>query len=117
MTAKRFGMIKSKFTGMYVPVDNQHVYNFCGFEDGFTCMGFVNALNALQQKGTENGKIATQLLEENEQLKQEINSCLNDLNKLEIAIEKVQNEFKDNQEVQRAIARIIVIKRELKGDD
>lgn len=58
--------------------------------------------------------ILNEIADENEQLKQQRNEFLNDLDKLEIAITKVQNEFEDNSDVQKAIERIIIIKRELK---
>ena len=98
MTEKRFRMIKSKFTGMYVPVDNQHVYNFCGFEEEFTCMGFVNALNTLQQRGTENGKIAAQLLKENEQLKYQNEMLSDELQQCKAVINKEWSKYLKKKE-------------------
>ena len=69
MSEKRFGMIKTKTYGLYVPVDEMKIYNFSGFEDEFDCIRVVNALNDLEEKSRENGKIASKYLEENEQLK------------------------------------------------
>jgi len=73
MTEKRFGIIKTKTYGLYVPVDKMEVYNFSGFESEFDCIRVVNALNNLEEKRRENGKIACKYLEENEQLKHEVN--------------------------------------------
>ena len=72
MTEKRFGMIKSEFTGKYIPVDNNKFYNFCGFEDKWDCINFVRALNDFSKRAITNGKLASKYLEENEQLKQHI---------------------------------------------
>ena len=69
MTEKRFKMVKSEFTGKYVPVDNNNFYNFCGFEDKWDCMNFVRALNDFSKRAITNGKIASKYLEENEKLK------------------------------------------------
>ena len=70
MTEKRFKMVKSEFTGKYIPVDNNKFYNFCGFEDKWDCINFVRALNDFSKRAITNGKIASKYLEENEQLKQ-----------------------------------------------
>ena len=72
MTEKRFGIIKTKTYGLYVPVDEMKIYNFSGFEDELDCIRVVNALNDLEEKSRENGKIASKYLEENEQLKKEV---------------------------------------------
>ena len=72
MTEKRFGIIKTKTYGLYVPVDKMKVYNFSGFESELDCIRVVNALNDLEEKSRENGKIASKFLEENEQIKQTI---------------------------------------------
>ena len=69
MTEKRFGIIKTKTYGLYVPVDKMKVYNFSSFESELDCIRVVNALNDLEEKSRENGKIASKYLEENEQLK------------------------------------------------
>ena len=69
LTEKRFGMIKTKTYGLYVPVDKMKVYNFSSFESELDCIRVVNALNDLEEKSRENGKIASKYLEENEQLK------------------------------------------------
>ena len=45
MTEKRFGIIKTKTYGLYVPVDKMEVYNFSGFESELDCIRVVNALN------------------------------------------------------------------------
>lgn len=58
MTEKRFGIIKTKTYGLYVPVDKMKVYNFSSFESELDCIRVVNALNDLS--------------EENEQLRKEI---------------------------------------------
>ena len=71
LTEKRFGMIKTKTYGLYVPVDKMKVYNLSSFEDELDCIRVVNALNDLEEKSRENGKIASKYLEENEQLKDE----------------------------------------------
>ena len=68
MTEKRFKMVKSEFTGKYIPVDNNKFYNFCGFEDKWDCINFVRALNDFSKRAITNGKIASKYLEENEQL-------------------------------------------------
>ena len=47
-------------------------YNFSSFEDELDCIRVVNALNDLEEKSRENGKIASKYLEENGQLKQEV---------------------------------------------
>ena len=74
MTEKRFGIIKTKTYGLYVPVDKMEVYNFSSFESELDCIRVVNALNDLEEKSRENGKIASKYLEENEQLKKELES-------------------------------------------
>lgn len=71
MTEKRFGIIKTKTYGLYVPVDKMGFYNFSSFESELDCIRVVNALNDLEEKSRENGKIASKYLEENEQLKDE----------------------------------------------
>ena len=63
-------MIKSKISGLYVPVDEQKHYNFSGFEDEYDCIRIISALNDLYDMKVENGKIASAYLKENEQLKQ-----------------------------------------------
>jgi len=77
---KRFGMIKSEISGLYVPIDEQKSYNFFGLEDEYDCMRIVDALNNLYDMKVENGKIASAYLKENEQLKQELKRCRNWLN-------------------------------------
>ena len=47
---KRFKIWKSDITGHYVPVDELKVYAFSGFEEEFSCMSFVNALNELHEE-------------------------------------------------------------------
>lgn len=81
MTEKRFGIIKTKTYGLYVPVDKMEVYNFSGFESEFDCIRVVNALNNLEEKRRENGKIASKYLEENEQLKQRVQQLENNIEK------------------------------------
>lgn len=73
MAEKRFEIIKTKTYGLYVPVDKMKVYNFSSFESELDCIRVVNALNDLEEKSRENGKIASKYLEENEQLKSKIN--------------------------------------------
>lgn len=65
MTEKRFGIIKTKTYGLYVPVDKMKVYNFSGFESELDCIRVVDALNELD---SENQK----LKKENEELKSEL---------------------------------------------
>jgi len=72
MTEKRFGIIKNKTYGLYVPVDKMGFYNFSSFESELDCIRVVNALNDLEEKSRENGKLASKYLEENDQLKQEV---------------------------------------------
>ena len=67
---KRFIMIKSN--GLYVPIDEQQQYNFSGLKDESDCMRIINVLNILYDMKIENEKIANYLLEENEQLKKEV---------------------------------------------
>ena len=67
---KRFIMIKSN--GLYVPIDKQQQYNFSGLEDESDCMRIINVLNILYDMKVDNEKIANYLLEENEQLKKEV---------------------------------------------
>lgn len=71
MTEKRFGMFKSKVSGLYVPVDKWKFYNFSGIEEEYDCMRFIKALNDLEERGTINGKLASKYLEEKEQLKKQ----------------------------------------------
>ena len=68
---KRFGMVKTKDYDLYVPVDEMKFYIFPSFEDELDCIRVVNALNDLEEKSRVNGKLASQYLEENEQLKKE----------------------------------------------
>lgn len=77
MTEKRFGIIKTKTYGLYVPVDKMKVYNFSSFEDELDCIRVVNALNGLEEKSRENDKIASKYLNENELLKKQIEEYTN----------------------------------------
>lgn len=53
MTEKRFGIIKTKTYGLYVPVDKMEVYNFSGFESELDCIRVVNVLNELHEENKE----------------------------------------------------------------
>lgn len=68
MAEKRFGIIKTKTYGLYVPVDKMKVYNFSGFESELDCIRVVDALNELD---SENQKLKN----ENEQLKMHMKSA------------------------------------------
>lgn len=85
MTEKRFGMFKSKVTGLYVPVDKQKFYKFSGIEEEYDCMRFIKALNDLEERGTINGKLASKYLEENEQLKQQCKDFIEMLDDMSVA--------------------------------
>lgn len=95
MTEKRFGIIKTKTYGLYVPVDKMKVYNFSGFESEHDCIRVVNALNDLEEKSRENGKIASKYLEENKQLKQELQKIyeIATVNKVRDIVENVYDDL------------------------
>lgn len=68
---KRFGMIKTRFNGLYVPIDewDQFIFSSCEFE--LDCMRIVNALNYLHERAINNGRIASVLLNAKKQLEKE----------------------------------------------
>lgn len=53
MTGKRFGIVKTKSYELYVPTDEQKIYNFSGMENELDCMRIVNALNELNDENKE----------------------------------------------------------------
>lgn len=113
MTEKRFGIIKTKTYGLYVPVDKMKVYNFSSFESELDCIRVVNALNDLEEKSRENGKIASKYLEENEQLKKELEDAL-----LDVKIYKNANVTFDNvyQENNKLKSRIEYLERKIQRE-
>ena len=68
---KRFGMIKTQFNGLYVPIDEWDQFIFSSFESELDCMRIVNALNYLHESAMNNGRIASELLNAKEQLEKE----------------------------------------------
>jgi len=68
---KRFGMIKTQFNGLYVPIDEWDQFIFSSFESELDCMRIVNALNYLHEGAMNNGRIASELLNAKEQLEKE----------------------------------------------
>ena len=99
MTEKRFGMIKSKISGLYIPIDEQKYYNFSGFEDEYDCMRIVNALNNLYDMKVVNGKIASAYLKENEQLKKENEELKQELKGMEELLKSYRKTIKHNAEL------------------
>ena len=68
---KRFGMIKTQFNGLHVPIDEWNHFIFSSCESELDCMRIVNALNCLHEKAMSNGRIASELLNAKEQLEKE----------------------------------------------
>ena len=68
---KRFGMIKTQFNGLHVPIDEWNHFIFSSCESELDCMRIVNALNSLHEKAMSNGRIASELLNAKEQLEKE----------------------------------------------
>lgn len=102
---KRFGIIKTKTYGLYVPVDEMKIYNFSGFEDELDCIRVVNALNDLEEKSRENGKIASKYLEENEQLKIKLEDIALDMENAKESNDDAQYELykikKENEQLKQ----------------
>lgn len=68
---KRFGMVQSEISGLYVPIDDWKIYNFSGMENEYDCMRIVNVLNKLHDMRIEKEELARQYLKENHILKTE----------------------------------------------
>ena len=85
MTEKRFKVIKSEITGLYVPIDNNKEFVFEGVEKASTILKLTGLLNAQHEqiqkykryfqipvKDDGSSMNIRELLEENEELKQQI---------------------------------------------
>lgn len=69
--SKRFGMIQSEISGLYVPMDSWRIYNFRGMKNEYDCMRIVNVLNDLHDMRIEKEELVRQYLKENRILKTE----------------------------------------------
>ena len=101
MTEKRFTMIKSEISGLYVPIDEQKHYNFSGFEDEHDCIRIVTILNKLYDMQVMNGKIASNYLKENEQLKQSQASTLREFEK---STKRIQKLARENEQLKKKLS-------------
>lgn len=111
MNEKRFGIIKTKTYGLYVPVDKMEVYNFSSFESELDCIRVVNALNDLSEENEQLKKDATILIysnqdyrQENENLKKQLDYIQNSINehikhqKTELAAKALKEIIEDYNE-------------------
>ena len=143
---KRFGMIKTQFNGLHVPIDEWNHFIFSSCESELDCMRIVNALNSLHEKAMSNGRIASELLnakeqleKENKELKQQLDSLqtkknlssihthkkitgLMEANKeLKQSISDWQGSYdelyEENKQYENEIARLQLINKKLKDKD